>query len=64
MAVRFVAVEGKTYSLLYRDHVAAGTWHKVRDIPAQPFTRELEVPDPATVAFGDRFYRLVSPHTP
>ena len=58
--IRFNAVAGKTYTILYRDDVAAGTWQKLADVPDQGATGEIEVTD-AGAGAATRFYRLVTP---
>jgi hypothetical protein len=59
--VRFRAVAGKTYTVLYRSQVETGIWQKLTDVPAQPATGEIGVPDESPQAAGSRFYRLVMP---
>jgi hypothetical protein len=54
-------VAGKTYTILYRDDVAAGTWQKLADVPDQGTTGEVEITDPGTGSVAARFYRLVTP---
>jgi len=57
-------VAGKTYTILYRDDVNIGFWIVLTNVPAQPFTVELEVADPGASATRSRFYRLVTPSQP
>jgi hypothetical protein len=61
--IRFTAVAGKTYSLLWSEDVANGPWLKVQDISAQVLTQELAVSD-SNALRTMRFYRLVTPHVP
>ena len=62
--VRFSAVAGKTYSLLYRDDLAAGTWLKLKDVPAPAATSLLDVTDSTTDGSATRFYRIATPAAP
>jgi hypothetical protein len=64
VVVRFTAIAGKTYSVLYRDALAGGDWAKLSDVPAQVNTDVIEVHDPGAVSVGARFYRLVTPQLP
>jgi hypothetical protein len=59
--IRFNAVAGKTYTILYRDDVATGTWQKLADVPDQGATGEIEITDSGAGAVAARFYRLVTP---
>jgi hypothetical protein len=61
--LRFVAVSNRTYTVQWRDAVAAGPWWKLEDVPARPVTREVEVRD-GTAGLGQRFYRLATPRQP
>ena len=57
--IEFLAVSNKTYSMLYADDLATGSWFKLADSLAR-LTNHLEkVMDPATAP--GRFYRLVTP---
>ncbi len=58
-AIRFVAVEGRSYTVLFTDDLSAGTWQGLANVPAQPATGEVTVRDPGRPA--TRFYRLVTP---
>jgi len=62
--VRFTAVAGKTYSVLYCDTIAGGTWLKLGDVGAQTSTGVIEIPDPCANGTRTRFYRLVTPQLP
>jgi hypothetical protein len=59
----FMAVAGRSYTLLQREDVAAGPWSKVTDLPAQATNRlvELLLPPAST---PKRFYRLATPEQP
>jgi hypothetical protein len=59
--IRFNAVAGKTYTILYRDDVATGTWQKLADVPDQGATGEIEITDSGAGTVAARFYRLVTP---
>ncbi|HSA01918.1 MAG TPA: CotH kinase family protein [Candidatus Paceibacterota bacterium] len=62
--LKFQAIAGKTYTLLYRNTVAGGPWIKLTDIQAQPATVEFSVLDPEAGAAGSRYYRLITPAVP
>jgi hypothetical protein len=61
--VTFVAVAGKTYSLLRRDSFGSGPWLPVTDVPAASSNRVAQVRDPTPLQPGElqRFYRLITP---
>lgn len=61
--IRFMALAERTYSILYRDDLASGSWQKLTNVAAQPSTGEVEITDSATGA-SKRFYRLVTPSVP
>ncbi|MBI4659625.1 MAG: lamin tail domain-containing protein [Verrucomicrobia bacterium] len=58
----FRAVAGKTYTVLYRDDLAKGTWLKLTDVPARTSTGDAQVTDLSSRP--SRFYRLVTPQSP
>lgn len=62
--VRFTAVAGKSYTVLYRDAMASGPWSRLTDVPAQTGAAVVEIPDAGAGAAGARFYRLVTPQLP
>jgi hypothetical protein len=62
--IQFIAVAGKTYTLVYRSTAALGIWQKLADVPAQASTGLIEITDPGASAAGTRFYRLVTPQSP
>jgi len=64
VVVRFTAVAGKTYSVLYSDTVASGAWLKLTDVPAQSSTRVVEISDPGANGARIRFYSIVTPQSP
>ena len=62
--IRFQAIGGKSYSLLYRDSLVTGAWAKLKNGslppgPSLPLT--LTDNSPAT---GGRYYRIVTPAQP
>jgi hypothetical protein len=59
--IRFLAAEGKTYTIEYRDSLADGQWLPLADVPAQTTTRLIEVADPDASGKAARYYRLVTP---
>jgi len=62
--IRFTAVAGKTYSVLWTGDLSSGIWNKLADVAAQGATGPVTVTDPATANNAQRFYRLVTPQTP
>jgi len=63
ITIEFTALAGRTYSLLYRDDLAAGQWVKASDVEDLGMDRTAIVIDPAPSDNG-RFYQLVTPATP
>lgn len=61
--LRFTAVAGRSYSVLYRDELNEGAWSKLTDVSAPAMTQPIEVADEAAPRTG-RFYRLVTPAAP
>lgn len=59
--IQFTAVAGKTYSILFKNDLNDPTWLKLTDVPAQPGSGPLNVPDPNAANASVRFYRLVTP---
>jgi hypothetical protein len=60
----FMAVQGRSYSVLFRDSLAVGAWAKLADIAAGDNPRMVVVTDSAFAATPARFYRLVTPAAP
>jgi hypothetical protein len=60
----FMAVQGRSYSVLFRDSLAVGAWAKLADIVAGDNPRMVVVTDSAFAATPARFYRLVTPAAP
>jgi hypothetical protein len=63
--LRYRAVMDRSYAVLYRDTAAAGVWKTLGGVPAMGTesgkVRWVELEDPAAVAPGQRYYRLVVP---
>ena len=62
--LRFTAIQGHSYSILYSDSVEAVDWKKVGSVEFTPTTGEVEVRDPNPNFDGPRFYRLITPMRP
>ena len=60
--VHFTAQSARSYSVLYRDSLTAGSWLKLTDVSAQVGVRALDISD--TTAAPQRFYRVVTPSVP
>ena len=44
-SLRFTAVAGRTYSVLYRDDLSNGTWLRLQNVPGQAATGPFDVTD-------------------
>ena len=62
--IKFFAVAGKTYSIVYRDSVTGGPWFKLPDVVAPLTGGEQTVIDSTIGATMLRVYRLVTPMLP
>jgi len=63
--LRFSAVAGKTYTILYRDSLSGGpSWQRLTDVSAQATTQTMMIPDASPGVSGQRFYRIVTPAVP
>ncbi len=61
----FTVEAGKSYSVMYRDALAAAhPWVKLADVPARATTGAVTIQDPNASASATRFYQLVSPAQP
>jgi hypothetical protein len=58
--LQFRGVAGRTYTVQYRDALAAGTWQRLVDVLALPSSGPVTVVDPLPNVRG-RFYRVVTP---
>jgi hypothetical protein len=64
LVIEFLALAGKTYTVLYRDAAESGPWLKLADADVQPVTRFVTLFDPSVSSGRHRFYRLVTPAQP
>jgi len=62
--VRFQAVAGRSYSLLYREAMGSGSWLRLRDVPPPDSSQVVEVPDDSADSQTTRYYRIVTPMQP
>jgi len=63
--LRFIAVAGKTYTVLYSTTLpGTGSWQRFADVPAQLSTQIVMVPDTSSGSGAQRFYRIVTPAIP
>jgi len=63
--LRFSAVAGRTYTILYSDALTEGAaWQKLAEVPAQGTTQVVMVPDNSVAVGVQRFYRIVTPALP
>ncbi|PYJ59276.1 MAG: hypothetical protein DME24_13385, partial [Verrucomicrobia bacterium] len=60
-SLRFTAVAGKTYTVLYRDDLSNGAWLILKNVSAQAATGPIDVTDSGAGASGTRFYRVATP---
>jgi hypothetical protein len=61
--IHFTASAGVTYSVEYKNDLNDPAWTKLKDIPAQATTGDIDVADLAP-ASQTRFYRIVTPSQP
>lgn len=63
--LRFSAVAGRTYTILYSDSLpGVPAWQRLADVPAQGSTQTVMVPDSSAGPGMQRFYRIVTPAAP
>ena len=60
--VNFGAISNKTYTVLFSERPAGGTWTKLADVLARATNRTEIVPDPGWTT--NRFYRVATPRQP
>lgn len=61
-AVTFTAIAGKTYTVRYKDDLAAATWTNLQNIPAQGSDTVMTIND--TPSVPKRFYQVITPQQP
>ncbi|MCL4179633.1 MAG: lamin tail domain-containing protein [Verrucomicrobia bacterium] len=59
--IRFQAVAGKSYAVMYREAAEGSDWQKLVDVPVQVESVEVEVIEAQATGVVQRFYRLVTP---
>jgi hypothetical protein len=62
--LRFTALAQRSYTVQFRTEATTGTWTWLTDVPAQPATRSVEIPDSLGGKLTSRFYRLITPALP
>ena len=62
--IEFNAVSNRTYSVLFREDMAVGSWSKVSDVVATTTNRLVRVLDSRPAKVPPGFYRLVTPKNP
>jgi hypothetical protein len=63
--LRFSAVAGKTYTIVYCDLLSSNpTWQRLMDVPPPSSNQTVMVSDPSPDALTQRFYRIVTPARP
>jgi len=62
--IEFNAVSNRTYSVLFRQDLAGGSWSKVSDVVATSTNRLVRVLDIRPAQAPPGFYRLVTPKNP
>jgi len=60
----FVAVAGRSYSVLYCDDLGSGTWSKLTDAAAQGTNRTIKVRVSQPAPSPQKFFRLLTPRQP
>ncbi|MCW5555331.1 MAG: lamin tail domain-containing protein [Verrucomicrobiae bacterium] len=63
VALQFLAVSNRTYSVLYAESLIVPMWFKLADAPMHD-TNRVETVTNSTALSSDRFYRLVTPMQP
>ena len=63
VTLEFLAVSNRTYSILYKDSLAASSWSKLADVVAEGASRMVTIQDPDGSA-STLFYQLVTPVSP
>ena len=65
MTIRFSAVQGRTYSILYRDSLGVGSWQKLADYGPAPYDGMVSQEDfLLATPPAQRYYLLVTPELP
>ena len=59
VVIQFTAKANKSYTIQYKDTLAAATWLKLVDVPAQGTDRVVQQTDIPAIA--QRFYRVITP---
>ena len=62
--IEFNAVSNRTYSVMFRQDLASGSWSKVSDVVATTTNRLVRVLDSRPAQTPPGFYRLVTPKNP
>ena len=62
--IEFNAVSNRTYSVLFREDMAGGSWSKVSDVVATTTNRLVRVLDSRPAKVPPGFYRLATPKNP
>jgi hypothetical protein len=57
--IHFTATASVAYSIEYKNDLNDATWTKLKDIPSQPASGDVDVTDAAPVS-ESRFYRIVA----
>ena len=63
VALQFLAISNRTYSVLYQDSLGDLDWFKLTQVEAHS-TNHIETVEDSTESFSIRFYRLVTPQWP
>ncbi len=64
VVLAFIAMPGRSYTVLVRDSLATGEWTTSQDVEPSPVATTVEAVDRVGPATGPRFYRVVSPRLP
>ena len=64
VSLNFVAMAGRSYSLLYRDQCVSGAWTKMTNLTAVITNRMITVTAPRSSGVNQSFVRLVTPKAP
>ena len=64
ISIRFNAVADRTYTVQYRNSLAAGSWLKLTNVPPPLVSGMMDVAVPSATNSNARYYRVVTPWQP
>jgi len=64
ISIRFNAVADRTYTVQYRNSLAAASWLKLTNVPPPLVSGMMDVAVPSATNYNARYYRVVTPCQP